>query len=247
MSRDAATDPRDADELMQQASEALTRMDYAACERLCLRAMPIVRRRKDWAYYSRILLPLQEARRQRRMLAAEGTIRLGSKSLEGVPGDWLERFCPGGIVLTHPHEPEQADELNRLSRQAGGCLIVLYADNPVESASWVLIDPAGALQPPMTLEMPAPPQAWQDRDWTSEHPAPGGQAGQANSPADWLLNAGEALGDACLERVEAECPQACEKRVEMLEACLSVVSDHELLHQRLGALCRLLSLTQTQG
>ena len=72
------TQARDVDAIMEDASQALSRMDYLSCETFCLKALSLARRAKRWPVYARILLPLQETRRQRRMIAAAGVIRLGS-------------------------------------------------------------------------------------------------------------------------------------------------------------------------
>ena len=50
--------------IMEAASKSLAQMDYLACEDGCLRALLFAREQRDWPYYARILLPLQEARRR---------------------------------------------------------------------------------------------------------------------------------------------------------------------------------------
>jgi len=73
------------DALMEDASRALAEMDYLTCESLCLKALAAAREDGNWAYYKRILLPLQEVRRQRRMIAADGDVVLG---------------CTGGAMIS---------------------------------------------------------------------------------------------------------------------------------------------------
>jgi hypothetical protein len=73
------------DSLMQQAIDALTRMQYLACETLCLRALAAASELGSWDSYARILLPLQESRRQRRLIAADGAIRLGAADIDTQP------------------------------------------------------------------------------------------------------------------------------------------------------------------
>ena len=113
------------DAMMEAASQALARMDYLVCESHCLDALAIARQRQDWPYYARILMPLQEARRQRRMIAAEGVIRLGTANLDGDPSAWLEQMrvgptqaeIAGCIVLTQPHGADDARRLAQTVRQ----------------------------------------------------------------------------------------------------------------------------------
>lgn len=92
-----ATDQIDA--IMEQASEALARMHYIRCERLCLEALQLARQGGDFDLYARILLPLQEARRQRRQTALDA----------------------GVVVLTRKQEP-----LDRvLDDHRAGCLLLV--------------------------------------------------------------------------------------------------------------------------
>jgi hypothetical protein len=225
------------DEQMEQASQALARMDYLACEALCVQALAEAREQARWAYYARILLPLQEARRQRRQMAADGTIRLGTASLSGQPTDWLQHLQAGCIVVTEPHGPEQAQALMEAARQAKQHLEVLYAANEPSANPWAIRSFAG---PRIEVERAAPPASWVDR-WLEANavpePAP---AGHSQTPADWFLDASEALGDAAIDKVEArtDAIPGGDQRVALLEQMLQVVTDHEILHQKLGDAAR---------
>src|SRR5690606_17570305 len=86
------------DDIMERASRSLAAMDYLTCERLCVEALAAARRAQDWSYYARILLPLQEARRQRRLIAADGWVRLGTSDLEGPHHDWSGVFEAGCVA-----------------------------------------------------------------------------------------------------------------------------------------------------
>ncbi len=67
----AGTGPHPIDELMERASLALARTDYFGAERTCLRAIARAVAASDWERAARMCLPLQEARRQKRMLAID--------------------------------------------------------------------------------------------------------------------------------------------------------------------------------
>ncbi len=123
---------------MERASEALAQMDYLHAETLCLKALRQAREAEDWAYYVRILLPLQEARRQRRMIAADGVIRLGTARLEGPVDRWLASMEAGCIVVTHPHTAEDARTLENEARNQHRYVEVLFAENRPEEERWTL-------------------------------------------------------------------------------------------------------------
>ena len=211
------------DQTMQRASEALARMDYIECESLCLRALAAAREAGDWADYARILMPLQESRRQRRMIAAEGVVRLGSTSLAGGLETWLSHVDAGCIVVTQPHGRHDALRLHEAARAAGKHVEVLLADCDPSAPKWTLRTFTG---PDVTCDIDAPPAPWVDTDEP-------GDAAEAHwpTPADWFLDASERLGDAALAAVA---PQSTgPARVAAIEACLDATADHEILHQRL--------------
>jgi len=230
------------DALMEQASADLARMAYLPCEAKTIEALTLARESGAWAEYARILLPLQEARRQRRMIAAEGQIRLGSATLSGGPRQWLDACKAGCLCLTHPHTRHDAAETAKLVLERELYVEVLYADSSVGETSWTLRAWAGP-EPPVSVTLPAPPQAWVDRTWSIGTEAPPAPGRPAQNPADWFLNAAEALGDAALERVDLSDPPRPEQVAE-LEACLEVVADHEILHQTLASVARKLRLTR---
>jgi hypothetical protein len=211
------------DQTMEQASVALAKMDYLTCEALCLDALADARRRGDWTYYGAILLPLQEARRQRRMIAAEGVVRLGTASLEKFFADeWLANLPAGCIVLTVPHSADDARALDARARHQRKHVEVLFAEE--RGAKWLIRSFAS---PPVSCEVIAPTTAHTQR-WI--------KAGEQPAAVDWFLDACEALGDAAMQAAGPISADAA--GLAKLEACLGVVTDHEIIHQRLGALAR---------
>lgn len=221
------------DAIMETASVALARMDYLACERHCLDALQRARAAGDWAGYARVLLPLQESRRQRRMIAAEGVVRLGTTDLTN-PDTWLDQLDNGCIVVTHPHDATTARHLAATARQRNRFVEVLFADNPTSASRWVLRSFDG---PPVSCEVDSPPVGWINR-WLT----PGGDGDPTmKTPADWFLDAAEALGDRSLQAVD---PAAADTdRITGLEQCLRVVTDHEIIHQQLAESARRLGRT----
>jgi len=220
------------DPIMERASESLAKMQYLDCESLCVEALTIARDAKQWVAYCRILLPLQEARRQRRMIAADGAIRLGSKTLAGSPSDWLALQPEGCIVLTSPHDADVAKQLLSAARQQQLYAQVLLAE-ATDDVNWEIKSIAS---PEVSITMPAPPTAAQDR-WLQPDVADGVKKGSGVfSAADWFVDATEALGDAALQSVDKSLTG--EAKVAAIEQCLEVVTDHEILHQRLADAAR---------
>jgi hypothetical protein len=212
--------PLTLDTQMEQASEALARMDYLACESLCEAALGVAKAQRDWAYYSRILLPLQESRRQRRMVAAEGVIRLGTGTEGGGVSIWLNHLPAGCLVVTHPHTRAEAARLQREARERRLFVEVLLAESKSTDGVWRIGTFAG---PAASIDVPAPPADCREQ-WL-----PSGTACPA--AAQWFLDASEKLGDVLLARVTATSPV---QRVDALEQCLLGAGDHEILHQRLA-------------
>ncbi|XAL99642.1 hypothetical protein OT109_18940 [Phycisphaeraceae bacterium D3-23] len=211
------------DTLMQTASQALTDRDYPRCETLCVEALALAREAANWTDYARVVLPLQEARRLMRQAALEGKIRLGTADCAGCPDALLDGLDAGCLVITAPHSAEQAQQIAQDA--AGQPIEVLYAE-PAGDAIWTLRGLSGT---DYTADRPAPSADWQSH-WT-----PGG-SGTALTAAHWWMEASEALGNAALASITAE-PGTVE-RVTQIEAALSAVGDHELLHQALADAAR---------
>jgi len=229
---------------MELASAALQDMDYTGCEAACLDALALARDNDHWSDYARILLPLQEARRQRRMLAADGTIRLGTHGLTAPPVTWLKDRAPGCMVVTSPHTADDAERLFDAARRGGHCVEVLYAVPDPTGEQWHCSTFRG---PSVNVTRPAPPAAWVHR-WiapgSTETPNPPGAGGvstdgTACSAADWFVETAESLGDTALAAVAADLPEV--ERLLALERCLKGIDTHEILHQRLGDAARALA------
>ena len=237
------TQARDVDAIMEDASQALSRMDYLSCETFCLKALSLARRAKRWPVYARILLPLQETRRQRRMIAAAGVIRLGSAALEGTPQQWLDVIGPRGgcVLLTQPHTASDARRLLALAGAGRRHIEVLLADSDVSADSWTIRSFEG---PGVSYVVAAPPPQW--RDCWLGHLADEAAAADARitnlakppvgkarmGPADFFIDASEQLGDAAVAQVTQSLGDPT--RIDLLEQRLACVLDHEKLHQCLA-------------
>lgn len=221
-------------ELMEQASVALQRMAYLHCEALSLQALAQAREAQDWWAYARILMPLQESRRQRRMIAMEGTLLIAPEMDEAQLLAAMGTPAAGAIVLTPPWSTEKVNALAIKLHDQQAYAEVFFA-RPGESL-WVF-ESTGTLH--ATCEMPAPPGDWLNRPILNEQLKSLPTDTQQRDPAGWLLAASEKLGDSALAKLDKG--QSLAGQVAHLEACLSVVTDHEIIHQTLFETVRALA------
>jgi hypothetical protein len=126
---------------------------------------------------------------------------------------------------------------------------VLFSDNIATAPMWNLRNHDG---PDVRCQAPAPYPYCVDR-WLDQPQRPGSTDTQGsdtakatNAPetgqaAEWFLNVTERLGDAALAQIDAHATAL--QRIQLLEQRLSVVTDHEILHQRLWDAARALCIT----
>ena len=139
--------------LCETGQEALMRMDYLRAEAALVEAERHAWAARDWDTLARLYMPLQEARRQRRLRCGEGTVALDLVA-EG-PND---RVDGRRVVENHPHGQllvagwgtiEPALRVREL--QAGHALFVetfLAAVYPVGSGRAVAIVPTEEVRLP---------------------------------------------------------------------------------------------------
>ncbi|MEM1354199.1 MAG: hypothetical protein AAGH88_04870 [Planctomycetota bacterium] len=210
-------------DIMEAASQALAGTDYARCESLCLDALTRARDAGDWAYYQRIVLPLQEARRLKRQSALDGPIRLG---VHERPSDILSLIPEGGNGCMALNACCDAADAQHIIEAAGPCFELLLADNPISAATWTIRSTRNLS---LGVHVPAPAAAWRGR-WLT------GVNGARPGPGHWFMRASEALGDTWLASITA--PLGGVERVCELEAAIDAAGDHELLHQALADAAR---------
>jgi len=215
------SDPLNA--LMERASQKLTDMDYPGSEALCLEALSIAKRASNWTAYARIVLPLQECRRQRRMIAADAGVQLGTNACWNDPRD-------GCVAVTRPLNRDAAAKLVAEAAQHGRFVEVLWCDLEPDAATtaktWTIAT-FGEVQ--VSCDVPAPKD-----DWLNRRLSPGDADFLA--AGHWFIEASEALGDAALAQVQA--PPGSLERIEQLERMVAAVGDHEILHQHLADAAR---------
>ena len=127
----------DIDQIMERASQALAKTDYLACERLCLEALRAAEQARDYDRIARILMPLQEARRQRRQNAADaGVVLLGEP--RQTPQQILDEHAGGCLMLLDPpYAPDDVDAVRRLALEQECHVEVLRFDHDALLAAFL--------------------------------------------------------------------------------------------------------------
>lgn len=210
MARAGTKNSNKIDALMERAGEALSRGEYFECERLCDEALSATFRARDFERMARIVLPLEEARRQKRLAAADAGLIVAIDGEAGLDGK-IEPGCyliePMLVGADGRDFRDRADELE--------VPVIVIVHEPVTQLKRWPIVMVGQTTIRTTVE---PPSKKRPLD------------------VEWFLEAGEALGDAAIDEVEVDLP--AETRVERLLQRVQTLRDHDKLHQALMEACR---------
>ncbi len=216
------------DRVMDRASRALVATRYFEAERLCRRALEQTHRRGDYGRMARILMPLQEARRQKRQIACDaGRCELLSRPARGRPRPGCYLVQPPLVGMAARRFRDEADR-RRVP------VFILCREPLTEAGLWPLVSVGSGTarrRPPVVRARVRPPMPLA-RDESS----PTRDSGDITPSAEWFEAAGEALGDAAIASVDPGLHAAW--RVDDLMALLDAFPDHEKLHQRLEDACR---------
>jgi hypothetical protein len=212
------------DELMDRASEALVATQYFQCERLCLRALAMAHRARDYDRIARAVLPLQEARRQKRQLACDaGPLPVCSHAAH------LRRVLrPGCVLVQAPLVGMRGRELRLAADRARVPLLVVVREPLTEVGEWPVVACAEGLTI-RTLVRPAAPVK-------RVRGSPSKDRWMRPPPLPWFIGACDALSRAALGGVRGEEHPA--RRVDDLIRLLDAHPDDEAIHQALGAAAR---------
>jgi hypothetical protein len=197
------------DTLMERASAALAKSRYFDCERLAVEALGLAHAALDYDRMARILLPLQEARRNRRLAAIDiGRVTV----LDEMPAEG-EPIAPGCYLVQPPLVGADGRELRERALAADTPILVVVHEPKTRMGFWPIV----MIGPVTVRERIAPPKNEKKVDLA------------------WFVAATEALGDAAMSDVEPDLP-ASERVVALLDRLHTVV-DHEKLHQALMDAC----------
>ncbi len=232
------------DALMEQASTALVARQYFQTERLCLDALEQAFRAADFHRMARIILPLQEARRQKRDIAVETSKVSVVDSVVPNPGE-----IKAGMYLIKPPRVGLDGRLLREAADREEIPVLIVVREPTTRAG---LCPVVALGPVTVRTRVAeyvprtknPSKGGKGVDSKSAKKPIKGKADNTNADdktaelipdAAWMLAASEALGDASIAEIDPARPVV--SRVEELYLRLQGIPDHEKLHQALRATC----------
>ncbi len=225
------------DEIMARASRELVSMDYLACEADCLDALGLARSEGDFTAYRRALRPLQESRRARRMLAADGAVWIGPPPPEGeadADAARAARIIASGAGCCCVSGDPAAGRL-RLEHARSASLhaeVLLGEATAGDAGRWAVAAPAAAggsaEEGLFPAEVEAPPEGMIGVALHPDHEIAG------TTPRHWFIAASEAVGDAALAWAAAVSPAGTMERLAALETAVAAVADHELLHQALA-------------
>jgi hypothetical protein len=200
------------DRLMEEASEALVAMRYFDAERTCVEALSLAHQGHDYERMGRIVMPLQEARRQRRQMACDvkKLIRIEVYSDLEVLLTGAQAIKPGCYLLAPPLVGADARELRERALADNIPVLVAAREPETRLGLWPIVTVG-----PLTVRTKIPPPKKID--------------------ASWVQKACESLGDAAVAQID---PGECAAdRVDHVMELLAAVVDHEKLHQSLRSAC----------
>ncbi len=173
----AETKQQKIDEKMERASAALEAMRYFECERLCMESLRSAHSLHDFERMARIVLPLEEARRQKRLAALDADRVEVIKSLAPEM-----KITPGCYMLEPPHCVGVDGRALRETANAREIPVMVVVREPLTQAGlWPLVSVG-----PTTVRVKTKPS----KKLTPE----------------WFADALEALGDVSLESVDWTAP-----------------------------------------
>lgn len=231
---------------MEQASQDLVRRRYFEAEEACLQALRKALAIHDFDRIARIVLPLQEARRQKRDIAVES----GDVFLVDSEIPTGKKLVPGCYLVSPPRVGVDGRALREAADKKHTPIVVIVREPTTREGAWpvVAVGPVtirAKVKPPLVASTPKPkarvtkkpakaakstkadapnPQS------STEYPSP------ALPPPEWFIYANEQLGDAAIAEIKDTAQPA--SRVEILVEYLQAHPDHEKLHQRLEEAAR---------
>lgn len=144
---------RSLQDLCEQGQQALLACDYLKAERVLMRAELLAYNARDWDTLSRLYMPLQEARRQRRQRCGEGVVKLdlisnsASQLLE--PEAIVDRYPQGQLLIAGAGSIEPAVSVRRIAAERGLYVeTFLAATYPVNDRFVVVIVPTADISLP---------------------------------------------------------------------------------------------------
>jgi hypothetical protein len=200
------------DEVMEKASAALAHMRWFEAERLAHKALTMAWQHRDVERMARIIMPLQEARRQRVQKALDGgriTVVDRAPIAEDIKVD------PGCYLVGPPLVGADARRI-RLAALTQETPVFVLCREPVTQLGLV---PVVSTLPGKSFRAKVrPPKNREQPDLA------------------WMVEAMDDLGHAAVHSIDPA--QAVERRIDALLEMLDAMPEHEGLHQALEEACR---------
>jgi hypothetical protein len=213
------------DKLMERASVALEAMRYFEAERLCLQALGKAYSVFDYDRMGRIMLPLQECRRQKRQLAVDTGMVIVVDRLAMVQ----DAPMPGCYLFRPPLIGADAREFRARADAAQAPVFVLTREPLAQDGKWPIVSVGPESSVRAKMDPPFPVQRTQESPMRDD-------SGAREIAIAWFEAAAEALGDAAIAKVDPE--EHPVWRVDDLMEALEAFPYHEKLHQRIEEACR---------
>ncbi|MDA0803280.1 MAG: hypothetical protein O2819_05935 [Planctomycetota bacterium] len=196
------------DDLARAAQKELRASSWFEAERLALRALDLAHQARNWDAMAGVVLPLQEARRQRMQRAIDcNVLRVVESNIPEEP-----RTEPGCYLVQPPQVGADARRL-RLAALHREVPVLVLCREPVTRLGQVPVVAVG----PETIR--ARVAAVPKKGYT----------------LPWFLSALRDLGDAAIAGLDTGLEW--HRQVQYLVSALDAVSDHEELHQILHEVC----------
>jgi hypothetical protein len=177
----------------------------------------LARRANDFERMSRIVLPLQEARRQNRHLAMDSGYCVSISELPKT----AEALRAGCYLLRPPLIGAQARELRAMLNSVSIPAVVMTREPRTSAGKWPIV--AVAVDRSFRAQVVVPRAG--DAE-VAENGAP---------DAGWFMAAIEMLGDVAIAKLKDSDPAVF--RVDDLWEAMAALPEHEKLHQRFAAEC----------
>jgi hypothetical protein len=202
---------------MEQASEALHSGDYFKCVGLASEALREAHAAGDYALMARILMPLEEARRQIRIEAMDSKHLVVIDTAEALEELSMETGCylmEPMLVAADGRSWRERAELERVA-----VLVVVHEPLTLEG-DWPLV-----MVGPVTIRTRvAPPK---------------------KVTIGWLAAANEAIGEEAIENSQSA--RSEQNQLDELFAALQTLPDNDRLHQQLHELCEVMVRQHTDA
>jgi hypothetical protein len=235
----------DLQSLCATGQRQLVEMDYLAAEATLVRAEKLALERRDFDTLSRLYMPLQEARRQRRQRCGEGIIQLDLLARSST-----DQPDPDAVVDSHPHGQllvagwgsiEPALRVRQLQSERG-----LYLETYLGAVYPIGAGRAVVLVPLADMRLPDPAEIRSIDELIGKLPAHGVVMSESELPrgskrGDWqtfalTMSLWERLHAPFLASADAEVDPM--RKIEAYRRAIQVDYACELAHQKLADVAR---------